>query len=189
METENKPNFPIGTDPRLSKLQADHDKYKPLMETLEAGGRLHWCEPWRHGYITHLRKEETQDVSRALTYFFGSAPRDGQWWLSDPQTLLWSVEFTHQTKVFPPPKYPWDWCGKTHLFNKWKDQVYAESVAQVEFASAYRVGDRVQFSQKGTLLTGILISIPSGKRAKRAKVLCDHDTWYVPISQITKVGV
>ncbi len=90
--------------------------------------RIRWCCVGRHGAIVNISKEESREISQILTHFFGGKVNHGQWWRQNKDhRQMMDVEFTHMTKVFPPPKDPWGWCGKTILFEDLKRIIYARA--------------------------------------------------------------
>lgn len=132
-----------------------------------------WCEKNRHGAIYNIPKSETGAVSKAITFYFGSK---GQWWRNSPgKPGHMDVEFVHMTKVYPPPKEPWEWCGKSILF----ESSHKIRKIQEELASLYKVGDTVSFTYKGQRHTGIIVN-----KGQRATVVVpgSETKWYINYS-------
>jgi len=155
-------------DARLAVLNEQQDIYKPVLE------RAEYCScGGRHGVIRNVEKKDEQLVSRAITYFYGSK---GQWWKKN-LTKTFDVEFVPMTKVFPPPRKPWEWCGKTVLFGDWQKQEEENRRLSTQF----RIGQTVSFLVKGKAITGIISSLN-----KRAKVIIPgQETWWnVPYSEL-----
>lgn len=151
----------------LANLNSQRDLYKPVLEKVE------WCCQGRHGVIRNVEKKDEQLVSRAITYFYGSK---GQWWEKNRNKTM-DVEFVPMTKVFPPPRKPWGWCGKTILFKDWQQNEKDER----SLSEKFRIGQQVCFSHKGQTIIGIVAS-----RNKRAKVIIPgQETWWnVPYREL-----
>lgn len=159
-------------DARLAVLSEQHDIYKPVME------RAEYCScVGRHGVIRNVEKNDEQLVSRAITYFYGSK---GQWWKKNSSKTK-DVEFVSMTKVFPPPRKPWEWCGKTILFEDWQKQ----EADNRKLASQFKIGQTVSFLVKGKTITGIISSLN-----KRAKVIVpgQESWWHVPYNELKTVS-
>lgn len=109
-------------------------------------------------------------------YYYGCARNKGLWWRKDGAE--YAVEFNHQTKVFPPPRKPWEWCGSTMIFPDWHLEVQEQATA----ARTVKIGDTVTFSHKGQTYQGIV----AGGRA-RATVIVGHSKWHVPYTELTRV--
>jgi hypothetical protein len=142
---------------------------------LEILGRVQWCCQNRHGALNHVPASETREVGYTLTYYYGCRSNKGAWWTKN-RDGTYSVEFAHQTKVYPPPNKPWRWCGKTILFEDWMVREHEEEDA----ANNFRVGDIVSFTHKGVPYAGTII----GGR-KRATVLVGSTKWYVPYTDLS----
>jgi hypothetical protein len=154
----------------LETLNSQHDLYEPILK------RVEWCCEGRHGVIRNVKRDESNLVSRAINYFFGSK---GQWWKKNESKTL-DVEFVPMTKVSPPPRKPWEWCGKTVLFEDW----HQKEKANLDTRENFRIGQQVCFSHKDKTIIGIISA-----RNKRAKVIVPgSETWWnVPYSQLKLV--
>jgi hypothetical protein len=136
--------------------------------------RIEWCCRGRHGVIKRVPKKESNEVNRMLIYFFGS--KCATWKNRPGEPSFMDVEFVHMTKVSPPPRKPWEWCGKTILFRDWQKQEEETKKAMARFST----GDKVYFSHKGQRCYGIV----AGGR-KRVTVIVDEPEsmkgkWYIP---------
>lgn len=148
------------------------EKYNKVLE------RVDWCCPNRHGVIRSVGREEQSLVGNAIVWFFGSK---GQWWKQSPGQPkgVLDVEFVHMCKVSPPPKRPWEWCGKTILFEGWKEMEEKER----ELKNRFKIGQTVSFFHKEKEITGFISA-----KNKRARVLIPgSETWWnVPYSMLNK---
>ncbi len=143
--------------------------------------QIEWCCPGRHGVIRRITKEASSTVSKVLNYYFVGKPNKGQWWKRIPEdpTLL-DVEFTHMAKVFPPPKQPWEWCGKSILF----EQSHELIKIRQKMATYFKIGQWVNFSYKGVPKKGLI-----SNKAKRATVVVPGEDlgYYIPFSDLEMV--
>lgn len=151
-------------------LISECDLYKPVLE------RIEHCGCGKHGVIRNVTKADENLVSRAITYFYGSK---GQWWKKNASKTM-DVEFVPMTKVFPPPRKPWEWCGKTILFEDWQQTEKAES----DLKRNFKIGQSVWFNGKYTkfqTITGIIAGLN-----KQAKVVIpgQETWWHVPYSDL-----
>ena len=80
---------------------------------------VEWCCAGRHGVVRNLQESETNEARYAISSHYGAYDGDGLWWAHNDDGT-WSCEFTHMCKVSPPPTKPWEWCGKTVLFERWR---------------------------------------------------------------------
>lgn len=135
-----------------------------------------WCCKGRHGALLNIPPERAFEVSEAITYFFGGKPNKGQWWKKNADGT-YSVEFNHQCKVYPPPAKPWEWCGKTILFERWQKRELAEK----KLASIYHIGDTVSFTFKGIKKIGVI-----ARKSKRASIVIpgERQTYLVPFPEL-----
>ena len=156
----------------LENLNKERDMYEPILARIES-----CCG--KHGVIRNVEKKDEQLISRAITYFYGSK---GQWWKKNANKTM-DVEFVPMTKVYPPPKRPWEWCGKTILFQDWQ----FEEETNKNISKRFKIGQRVSFTgkyTKGQTITGIIAGIN-----KRAKVIVPGQEiwWYIPYTDLTKI--
>lgn len=140
--------------------------------------RVDWHCPGRHGVVRNVEKKDQNIISNAIIYFYGSK---GQWWKQSEGKAkgVLDVEFVHMTKVFPPPRKPWEWCGTTILFEDWKKQEDDNRRERKKF----KVGMMVSFSHKGQTISGVIAGLN-----KRAKVVVPGDLerwWNVPYDLLT----
>ena len=157
---------------RLAVLNEQRDLYKPVLD------RAEWCCQGSHGVIRNVQKKDEQLVARAINYFYGCK---GQWWKKNA-TKTMDVEFVPMTKVFPPPRKPWEWCGKTILFQDWKDQEDTNR----NLMSNFKIGQSVYFFHKGEQISGIIAGL--NKRAKI--VIPGQETWWnVPYSELRRLAL
>jgi hypothetical protein len=96
------------------------------------------------------------------------------------ETIVHDCEWVHMTKVSPPPKRPWEWCGKTHIFPEWQEREQEITA----YARTFTVGDRVHFTIRDTVLYGVVV----GRSRKSAKVYVDSrkETWNVGYGHVRK---
>ncbi len=158
---------------RLAVLNEQRNLYSPVLD------RVEWCCQGRHGVIRNVEKKDEQLVSRTITYFYGSK---GQWWKKNSNKTM-DVEFVPMTKVFPPPRKPWEWCGKTTLFKDWQKQ----EEDNLDLRKNFKIGQKVSFTgnySKGQIFTGIISGLN-----KRAKVIIpgQETWWYVPYKDLKGV--
>jgi hypothetical protein len=154
----------------LEYLNREHDLYTPVLE------RVEWHCQGRHGVIRNVEKKDEQLVSRTITYFFGNK---GQWWKKNRNKTM-DVEFVPMTKVFPPPRKPWEWCGKTILFEDWQKQEKENR----DLSRKFKIGQSVSFTHKDKIYTGIVSGL--NKRAK--VVIPGEETWWnVPYTDLRVV--
>ncbi|NIQ88638.1 MAG: hypothetical protein GWN93_05985 [Deltaproteobacteria bacterium] len=79
-----------------------------------------------------------------MSWYFGAYDNDGLWWRKEPDGT-WSCEFTHMCKVQPAPDFPWDWCGKTILFEDWQRIEQALANIRGYIARNFAVGTVVTY--------------------------------------------
>jgi len=155
----------------LEELNSQRNLYKSVLS------RVKWCCEGRHGVIWNVEKKDEQLVLKAITYFFGNK---GQWWKKNGMKT-YDVEFVPMTKVFPPPKRPWKWCGKTVLFQEWQQREEEDDAK----ANIYRkfLGKKASFAFKEETIIGTLINT-----GKRASLLTENGKkWYVPYDDLTVI--
>ena len=160
-------------------------KYKEMYHS----GMIEWCCPGRHGVIRNIPESMWYEVSKMISHFMGGDHRTGQWWITDKHRVMWKfpdgreevtklchVEFNAQTKVYPPPKKPWQWCGKTVLFEEWKQR----EAASASIARTLKIGQRVSFEYKGRTFEGMVANV-----TKRATVITTQGKFYIPVRMLT----
>ena len=152
---------------RLAVLNEQRDRFTPVLD------RVEWCCQGQHGAIRNVEKKDEQLVAGAIQYFYGNK---GQWWKKNASKTM-DVEFVPMTKVFPPPRKPWEWCGKTILFENWQKQ----EADNRKLASQFKIGQTVTFVVKGAVIKGIISGLN-----KRAKVIIpgQENWWHVPYHEL-----
>jgi hypothetical protein len=157
-----------------------HDRMNKMYEALNSeegldGMKFEWCCKGRHGVVRNIPKNRGREISNFLAYFFGS----GCDYFQAAKPGYQNAEFVHMTKVYPPPRKPWAWCGKTILFSTWKSD--EEKIQQMK--STFRVGERVQFLHYNKTYTGLIAGIQ-----KRATVIVeDGGKWYIPLCNLIRL--
>lgn len=174
-EEVSAPDAPSFADLYMQILNRDYpeDQMRAIHE------RFQFCCGKHHALISNVQPGEIALVEKALHYYFGGKRNRGWWW-QKAWDGSYQAEVVDMTDVYPPPRYPWNWCGVTFLFDEWRTQILANERA----AKQVRLGDWVSFSHKGQVYKGQII----GGRTK-ASVLVGHSKWSVPYSQLTKLGV
>jgi hypothetical protein len=124
----------------------------------------------RHGWIGNIfnlfPKEDQNKILRAIQYHNGNK----SYWYSKE-----GVEFYDNTKVYPPGKTPWNWCGETVLFKDWQKREKRNRI----LANNFRLGDKVYFEHKGERIEGVVSHI-----GKRITVIIPNGKWYVPADEL-----
>ena len=128
-----------------------HEDMQAAYKRANEDGTIEWHCPGRHGVIRG--KGRDNETLAMLVYFFGS----GCYHVKGND-----VEFVHMSKVFPPPKKAWQWCGDSVLFVEEQRREQTDRDAAEKFIA----GERVSFMHKKARLTGIIYS--PGVRAKVA---------------------
>lgn len=142
--------------------------YKELNNDGYKGLKFDFCCPGRHGSIIGVPTDMANDINEFLVYYFG--PKCARW--TDTVNGKRNVEFVPMTKVYPPPKKPWEWCGKTMLFESWRLQEIASKTAVDNFS----IGDPVWFTYQATRYEGVVANI-----VKRVTVVVPHHgKFYIP---------
>jgi hypothetical protein len=144
----------------------------PAIEAEWADLVKEWHCPGRHGVIRDVPSAKAGRVQRVIEWYMGA---NACRWTSAVNGRR-SVEFVAMTKVYPPPRKPWEWCGTTVLFGDWQDRERAEKVAAAEF----RLGQKVWFSHHGVLKVGIV----AGINRRTVSVVVDGARWTVPPSDL-----
>jgi len=121
----------------------------------------------RHGVVRGVGRNDVNEIGEMLVYFFG----DKCFWTKSMSGLT-DFEFVHQTKVYPPPRKPWLWCGVSVLFAEYQEQESRNRAASL----AFKPGQMVEFTARGTVKRGLVASI----NAKSISVtVIDEGTWRV----------
>lgn len=145
------------------------DRMQEAWKMLNESGAIEWhCR--RHGVIRNIGRNDQNLLNEVIIYFMG--PKSA-WWKDG------NVEFSNTTKVYPPQKKPWEWCGETVLFKDWQKREEENRNA----AQSFRIGDLVYFMDKGKRIDGIVANI-----TKRVTVIIPGQEmrWYVPPTQLYK---
>ena len=147
----------------LEQLNEQQKIYEPVMQRIER------CACGKHGVIRNVEKKDEQLVLRAINYYYGCK---GQWWTKTTNKTR-DVEFVPMTKTFPPPRRPWEWCGKTILFQDWKDR----EANNEELKNKFKIGQKVSFCGKYTK-GQIIIGIISGLNSRAKVIVPGQETWW-----------
>lgn len=154
-----------------------HDSYNRLMyDTFYRTYQVEWHCPGRHGVFRNIPRKETNLLSGAITFFQG---RKGQWWKKSPgKSGFMDVEFVAMTKVYPPPREPWEWCGKSVLF----DDMRRLDESTHRISDLFKIGQKVSFTHQGVKYTGLVCN----KGKHRATILIPGRDlkWYVPFGEL-----
>lgn len=126
-----------------------------------------------HGVIRDVPSAKAGRVQRLVEWYYGH--NSCRW--TKAVNGLRSVEFVNMTKVYPPPRKPWQWCGTTVLFADWQESERAERDALSEF----RLGQKVWFSHRGQLKVGTV----AGINRRTVSVIVDGARWTVPPADLT----
>lgn len=131
-------------------------------------GSIEWhCR--RHGVIRGVARKDEILLNEVITYFMG--PKSS-WWDGKG-----NVEFSNTTKVYPPQKKPWEWCGTSVLFPNAQKADEAQKIA----ARSFRVGDSVYFFNKSARVDGIV----AGIRKRVTVIIPGSDIkWYIPATEL-----
>ena len=91
-----------------------HPSERRMREILDT--EVKWCCPGRHGALMNIDPDNLDEYLQTLSYFYAAEPDEGIWIRKHKDSDIVDLEFTHMAKVFPPPEFPWGWCGKSILF-------------------------------------------------------------------------
>jgi len=150
------------------------DKYQALIERPD----FEWHCVGRHGVIHMVTRAEEPEIVRTLIYFFGRKCVWATKFLGGYRQL----EFVHMTKVFPPPRKPWEWCGTTVAFKDWQRNTEENKDA----ADAYKLGDMVSFVYKRERFIGFVSGFG---RTGRITVIVPGSAagkYYIPARMLVK---
>lgn len=150
-----------------SSLNAD--KIRAEYSRIAEDGTITWCCRGRHGAIYGVTESESMLVQEFLVWFFGQKCCTWKKAGKANKEQIWNVEFVPMTKVSPPPKTPWGWCGTSILFEDWRLQ----EQAQLEAAAQFHIGDKVAFNYRGNH-EGIVVNVN-----KRVTVISGNQKFYV----------
>jgi hypothetical protein len=136
--------------------------------------RVTWCCPGRHCYVKDLMPNEVNEFYSAMVYVLGNKcgwKKTHTGMVGRVPVVFTDMECVAMTKVYPPPSRPWEWCGKTHIFESWRQ---TEANARRR-AVSFNIGDQVSFVHKDARVYGVVV----GKNAKSAKVYVEsqRQTW------------
>lgn len=161
---------PAGRMGTQEEEQAKYDRFW-------ASDKIEWHEEGRHGVIRNIPESQAVRFKRMIEFYMGEK---AGYWVKHPYQKIYDVEFVHMTKVYPPPKRPWEWCGNSILFKDWQQREEANRYAM----AAIRIGDQVSFMARGIKKEGIV----TGMR-KRVSVLVGHERWRVSADLLNKTEV
>jgi hypothetical protein len=131
----------------LDRIEAEAPEMRASWEALD----IAWHCPGRHGVVLGVPANRAGYVQRVIEWHVGQGAC--KW--TKPVDGKQDVEFVHMTKVFPPPRKPWGWCGVTILFDAWKRREEAEK----EAGQAFKRFDEVTFTYRGVTKTGRVIQV------------------------------
>jgi len=123
----------------------------PEMQAAWAALEIDWHCPGRHGVVRGVPSAEAGKVQRVIEWHLGHGAC--RW--TKAEGGLRDVEFVHMTKVSPPPKRPWQWCGETVLFTSWQATEMYEAMMSQQFSRS----DEVWFTYKGQRRQGLVVQI------------------------------
>lgn len=137
----------------------------------------------RHGTVPNVARADVAKVADMLVYYFGAKCEFVKTYPGVRTTV--DFEFVPMSKVFPPPNRPWEWCGKSVLFDEARLSNEARRREAAQSVAAFKVGDRVSFVSKGATVVGLVTGVN-----KRLSVVVEgqESKWYVPGRMATKVG-
>lgn len=123
-------------------MNATYEEMQELYKKWSEDGTIEWHCPGRHGVIRKIGRDPK--TLNFLVYFFGNRcyTNKGN-----------DVEFVHMTKVFPPPRNPWEWCGETVLFQDLKE---SRERRQAE-VKTFKPGDEVTIVINGKRETAFVV--------------------------------
>ena len=137
-------NDPI-LEAHVQRIMDEAPEMKSGWDALE----IEWHCPGRHGVVRDVPSADAGRIQRVIEWHMGhNACR----WTKAINGKR-SVEFVAMSKVSPPPRKPWEWCGETVLFGEWMAQETSEQRAVAE----YLRGDEVWFNFRGVRKTGLVI--------------------------------
>lgn len=155
------------------KVSAEAPEMRAAWEALN----IEWHCPGRHGVVRDVPKDQTGYVQRVIEWHLGHGSCR---WTGTGRSKKRSVEFVHMTKVFPAPRRPWQWCGETLLFPKWKAREEADRAARDTFTP----GEAVSFEYKGQTKRGAFSHITRSGRA--AVLVSGEGQWTLAPSNLHK---
>jgi hypothetical protein len=139
--------------------------------------RIEWHCQSGHGVLRDIPAENAGRVQRVIEWYYGAGACR---WTSTVNGLR-SVEWVPMTKVFPPPTKPWEWCGKTVLFEDWQRQERETR----EAIRSFTPGEAVWFEYKHERKDGFV----SHLNAKTVAVTVPGEGgWRIPPQDLHKVG-
>lgn len=139
------------TDETLARAMGLDQATATKMREEYAALDIEWHCEGRHGVIRNVPSAKAGRVQRVLEWHYGG--NCARW--TSPVKGKRSVEFVHMTKVYPPPRKPWEWCGTTVLFEDWQQR---EDKA-AERRASFRVSQPVWFEHKGVRYDGFVTKI------------------------------
>ena len=123
-------------------MNKQYEEMQALYKQWSEDGTIEWHCPGRHGVIRNIGRDPK--TLNFLVYFFADR------WHTNKGN---DVEFVRMTKVFPPPRNPWEWCGETVLFNDIK-AAHDKRRAEVK---AFNPGDEVTLVINGNKETAYVV--------------------------------
>jgi len=138
---------------------------------------IEWHCQGRHGVVRDVPSAKAGRVQRVIEWYMGA--NSCRW--TKAKNGKRSVEFVHMTKVFPPPRKPWQWCGTTVLFPDWQ----AQEAAERDAVETFRRGDEVFFEFRGRPKTGLVIQ---PNRRTVSVMVAGEGRYTVPPTDLHKIS-
>lgn len=130
----------------------------------------------RHGAVYEVEAHEYNKVAAMLVYYFG----ERCFWTRRNSKGTTDFEFVHMTKVSPPPRNPWEWCGKSIM---WEYQHQRQLTNRATLAR-FQIGQTVRFTFKGETHEGVV----AGTNKRVTVIVPGHGKFYIPAHMLTIVG-
>jgi hypothetical protein len=151
--------------------EVDLNDPKAVWENLQRLNLIEWHCGKRHGVLRRYMafdRESRQSILRAVNYHMGE---NCVWRKGD------DIEFAYGFKR--RGNKPWGHCGETVLFKDWQTREQTNKI----IGSQFKAGDRVQFTDKGTTYTGLVVRVN-----KRVSVVVEGSgNWGVSPNLLRKV--
>jgi hypothetical protein len=161
----------------LARLLGIDDETAAAMKAAYAALQIEWHCPGRHGVVRKVRSADAGRVQQVIEWHQGNGACR---WTAAVGGFR-SVEFVAMTKVYPPPKKPWDWCGTTVLFPDWQ----AREAETTRLGAAFQPGDPVVFAHRGVSKHG-LVGWVNGKSV--AVLVAGEGQYRVPPNLLLRDG-
>jgi hypothetical protein len=160
-------------------VQAQLDQIEreaPEMKSAWAELEIEWHCPGRHGVVRGIPAAKAGYVNRVIEWHMGSAA--ARWTGTTNGTR--DAEFVAMTKVYPPPRKPWEWCGETVLFGDWqrREQETKEAAAQFEPL------ETVWFHHKNQRFEGQVLRVNA--KTVSVQIPGERGHWTIPPTELHK---